>query len=700
MSKTSKLRPCPALGRDISPADCGEQRQSRLACPDDCPHNPFGSANYPQSLEIEERLDIKSLERLVALAQDRAIMQNSIATAKCQGLHGTHAFFVWNLFFAIDADKTTFAGRWEQTGLAELKNDERVLLRAKMQMRIVLLEVHRVLAGGRVEAVDLLSPDPQPMILQDRSLAGVASRFSTFLTWVFPLPHYWRLSGTATTIPDMAQFSTPEIVHETVRHLGGPLAEAEMRRWLAEHFPRFDAALQAVSRLRRQQMLTGMDAKWGKAVYELRAPFAQCRSRLDALKDVEPDELSAEEQNHGFAEARDWFDPLPKAKQLTPAGGRMVLGRVLLGQSLWRLETFGAEKLSRLRRQFEKQLGDRVRFSGERVDDLGARLAIKEPSVDQALVPPRLLENPDQFLLASSRVPALPPGVSPKDAEQELLRAAERMFLDETIPALDNRTPREAARDPALRPKLMQLMKQCVRSQDERNLQTGRKDDINWLLRELALTEIIFDAPPWRPPPAPLAGDEADLPEPSALDDSSGEDPNRPPAPSLPSAPLEAEEALDRLQAAMDLFATAATAENELAASGATLLQDAEELTLDDLTESDFCFAIPFLLQTWFALVPCGCRAPKINLAELKQTFAASLREIESCVMVGTQEKLQSFVQDSPQPGLMLALLGGFLEAANTAPKKFRPSLEAQPVILALLKSIVEKLDEALRRKR
>jgi len=704
MSKSSKFRLCPALGRDISPADCGEQRQSRLACPADCPHNPFAPANYSQLLEIEDRLDTKSLERLVALAPDRAAMQNDMTAARRRGLHATHAFFVWNLFFAGDANQTTFARHWEQAGLAELKNDERVLWRAKMQMRIVLLEVHQVFAGGRVEAVDLLAANPTPMILQDRSLAGMASRFSTLLTWVFPLPHYWRLSGTAATIPDVAQFSPPEIVREIVRHLGGPLTEAEMRRWLAEHFPRFDAALQAVSRLRRRQMLTGMDAKSGKAVYKLCAPFAQCRNRLDALADVEPDDLSDGEQDEGFVEAREWFDPLPKAKHLTAPGGRMVLGRVLLGQSLWRLETFGAEKLSRLRQQFETQLGQRVRFAAERVDDLGARMSHQEPVVDESLAPPRLLENPEQFTLLSSRVPALPPGVSPKDAEQELMRAAERAFLDEAIPALDNRTPREAARDPALRPKLIQLMKQRVRSHDERNLQTGRSlrtttktDDINRLLRELELTEIIFDAPPWRPPPAPLAGDEADLPEPPALDGGFGADSNRPPAPMLPAAPLELEEAIERLQAALDLFDTAAAAENELVASGATLLQDVEELTLDDLAENDFCFAIPFLLQTWFALVPCGCRAPEINFAELEKTFETNLRQIGYCVMDGTQEKLQSFLQNSPQPGLMLALLGGFLEAANTAPKKFRPSLEAQPIILALLKSVVEKLDEALR---
>ena len=503
MSKASKQRSCPALGRNITPADCGEQRQSRIACPTDCPHNPFAPANYSRLLEIEDRLDAKTLERFSAQTPAPGPMENESDRANLRSLHEHHAFFVWQLFFATDANNTTFARRWELAGWSELKNDERVLLRAKMQLRIVLIEIHQVLPDGRVEVVDLLSPDPTPMILQDRSLAGMASRFATFLAWSYPMPHYWRMSGTATTIPDMAQFTPHEIVTEITRHLGGPLTEAEMRRWLAEHFVRFDQALQAVSRARRRQMLAGLDAKWGRVVYQLGAPFVECRGRLDAVADVEPDELSPNEEAEGFAEARAWFDPIVQTKHLTAPGGRIILGRVLLGQSMWRLETMGADKLSRLRREFENQLGGQVQFTGERVDDMAAQLAAKEPDVDRTLVPPRLLENPDQFALATSRVPALPPGLSPKDAESELMLAAERAFLDDVVPALDNRTPREAVRDPALRARLIQLMKRRVQSHDERNLQTGRTDDINWLLRELDLTEIIFDPPPWRPPPPP-----------------------------------------------------------------------------------------------------------------------------------------------------------------------------------------------------
>ena len=339
MSKASKSRPCPALGRPISPADCGEQRQSRLACPESCPHNPFAPANYSQLLEIEDRLDSKTMRRLMAMAPDRDSLRREIDNAERKGVFGLHAFLVWNLFLATGPDQTTFAGRWEQSGMADLKNDERVLLRAKMRMRIALLEIHRVLDDERIEAVDLLSPNPAPMILLDRNTARSAVRFATLLTWIYPLPHFWRPSGAALTILDVSEFSAPEIVIEIVRHLGGPSTEPEIRLWLAEHFLKFEASQFAVAHLRRRQMFAGMDAKFGKAIYELRAPFVQCREWLDALPEVKHDDLSEPEESEGFASARVWFDVPANFKQPDIPGSQVVLGRICSGNRTggWKL---------------------------------------------------------------------------------------------------------------------------------------------------------------------------------------------------------------------------------------------------------------------------------------------------------------------------------------------------------------------------
>ena len=53
MSKASKHRLCPALGREISRSDCGENRHSGYACPGACPSNPFALENYTALLSSE-----------------------------------------------------------------------------------------------------------------------------------------------------------------------------------------------------------------------------------------------------------------------------------------------------------------------------------------------------------------------------------------------------------------------------------------------------------------------------------------------------------------------------------------------------------------------------------------------------------------------------------------------------------------------
>ena len=703
MSKYSKRRACPAAGRDISTAECGEKRGSQYACPVDCAYSPLAPANYLQLLEIEDSLDHKCMDYLLEHASDRAGMERALQKARHESNpHALHAFYEWNLFFAPDSHGLTCAQRWEKSGFPGLKNDERVLLRAKMQTRLALLEIHRVLDHERIEAVDLLAPDAQLVRLQDRNLARVATRFATAVAWVYPLPHYWRLSGTGVLVPDFGPFAPRDIVVETVRHLGGPADEAGLRRWLAENLVRFDESLRATGRMRRAQMFAALDAKYGKAVYELRAPFAECRERLDGQTSVEPEELSPTERAEGFAETRVWFEDASPSPQAVPPGGRPVLGRVLLGQAHWRLETMGEEKFQRLRQKFEDIMGERVRLTGERLDDLAATLAAKEPVGDTSLVPPRLLEHPQKIIMATSRVPLPAAGKSKVDMETDVLRAADRAFLDDPIPALNGHTPREAARDPALRPELIRLLKQRVRACDERNLQTGGTDDINWLLRELGAEEILFDPPPWRPPLEP-PGKASSTPEDDdyGVDDYADEPPepdwSLPLAPPLPDEPLDVEEAARRLDAVREAFDSPEDTFDALADAGITVVDDALELTGDMLGERDAAFAMVFMAQVAFALVPPGHRAPPTSFDSLRQTLAANMKGMEQSLRAGKPDVMMKFLEKCPQSAVAGLVCGQMMELAVSGPKELRPSLDAQPVIIALIKSVTEELDRVLR---
>ena len=374
----SKKRPCPVLGHDIPAAECAGNRLSRYACVESCAFNPFVPRNYGALLEMEDRVDEATLKRLGGSAVESGALADAVeAASRRHPMHGAHAAVLWHCFFARDAAGRTFGQRWEEAGFAGLNNDERVLLRGKMQMRVVLLEVHRVIDQQRFEAIDLLEETPAPRVFVDRGMAAVALRFSALLTWSYPLPHFWRLSGSGIDVAAMnLPFSPRETLEACVTHLGGPAGPEDRHRWLAANFARLDQALTATAHARRSAMFAGLDASSGSASYELLAPLRECLAALTSDPLVERDELRDDEREKGFAEALVWFESQREGEAVRPpVPGRRVLGRVLLGRKEARLEAFSNARMDELNHRFAARLGARVRFSKERRDDIAARLA-------------------------------------------------------------------------------------------------------------------------------------------------------------------------------------------------------------------------------------------------------------------------------------------------------------------------------------
>lgn len=703
MGQAKKRRLCPVAGREISAAECGDGRHGRYACPESCPFNPFAGANYSALLETEGRLDQESVRHLDGETPGGVWQSLDAAHARNPG-HGMHAASVWHLFFARDPAGRTFADRWEQAGFPGLKNDERVLFRAKMQTRVALLEIHRVLDAERIEAIDLLDPGSRSLVLIDRAVAARAVRFSAILTWIYPLPHFWRLTGTGLMVQDIGSRSPDEIILACVSHLGGSaLVGPDRGRWLAENFVRVDAALTATGRERRRRMLSGLDAQFGAATYSLTAPLAECRAVLAADPSTADDDLQDDERKEGFTAAMAWFDDAPGEGAGAGIPGRRVRGRIILAADRLRVEAVGGAKLDDLRARCEAALGARVIFSKERRVDHGAQMAAKEPVADVNLVPPGLLEQPMQLDLASSRVPPPPPGVSLADYSAALKNEQRRTLPDLRLPALDGHTPREAAADPALRPKLVSLMKIQVRALDEENLRSGRCDDLNTVLRELGLGEIDFPPPPVRA--KPQEEDEfVDDPEDGADEDFDGTprvqraaaDGTRRSAPPLDGGPLSTEQAFERLDDAMQ-FSTARAALDEIASSGATVVEDLSMLTEPWLDDYEFSVFTPTIIQAWFALVPRGVRAPALRTESMAAAMSAGFDWLE------TREELsptavERFLNGCRQPALLRALFAGLVQGVEALPKKQRPSPDAVVGMLVMLRVLLDELDFARRR--
>jgi hypothetical protein len=690
MGKYSKRRFCPALDREITAADCGENRISRHPCPADCEFNPFSPANYDTFQQLEAEVIRKGYDWHMASAPDRSEAEWELDQAADLSAVEQHALQMELMFGRRDADGRNLAERWEAAGFPGLKNDERVIQRAMAETRVGLLEVHRVIDDHRLECMDLLNEAAAPILLCDKVLAAKTSRFTTILGFHYALPHFWRTKGFGLQINSLGGLGPREVAVEVVRHLGGPENPAEWSPWLIDNYTRFSNALDATRLAHYQHAMARLDAQLGKAVYELRVPFAACRDRLDGLPEVHPDEVYENEENEGFVKAWAWSEG--PAKAVVSGEAEPMFGRLVLGQSHLRIEAVGEVRLRRFRDALEGALGDSIRFCGERRDDLSKDLKTGQDLSDHTLVPPRLLESLTSVSLQTARVP-VPDAPGAKEASLARFKSQQaKAWLDLPVPGLDDKTPREAAADPAIRPRLLQMLKDRVRQQDEENLRTGSTGDLNWMLRELGADELIFDPPPWRPPPEDP--DEEDWDEEGAFEEPEEE---RPP---LPDRPFTQDEVTEQLERIVGTYARAGDARMAMEAAGCFPLEDLQEALTGVVSRRDFAFLVPVLIQAWHVFVPVGCFGPEVEVEDVEAMLheQVELLESKSGPSAEAEERVAKWlVAEGAQPEL-LGMLSGLLlrQYEEFSPKK---GSKQKPITLLILvlRAFIEVLDQACR---
>ncbi|MGZ8939625.1 MAG: hypothetical protein ACXW32_10485 [Limisphaerales bacterium] len=522
------------------------------------------------------------------------------------------------LHFQRDAAGQTFGQRWEKSGFGELKNDLRCLFRAKMGMYVALIEVLRVIDADSLECLDLLNLSRPPFLIFDRSAARRACRHDVILSYCYDLPHFSRFFGSAIPLPFIGTMEPEQIVREIVSHLGGPIESPGLQNWLANHPLPFVGALQATIAARHEAAMAASDVRIGKALYQLHAPYSECRAALDAVPDVAPEELSAVEKSEGFADARVWFASEEDAKH--PRGlAREALGTILMGQTFWRLQAISQERMDRFRQLFESALGGRVRLDTVRMDDLHKS---RQPDAGHPdpQVPPALLLDLPKFSFSSSRIPRaqnIVPGVSMEELVQ---RSADMAFLDDSIPALKGATPGAAAKDPKLLPKLRRLLKQRINGADRNALENGDRYDATWLAAELGQTDLCNPPPPAR---TPLSTEPTRS---SLMQSVQGSRPTKARilAPPLPLH-LSADEVLRRLDHIMDKVPNFEDAEEEAIEAGCTWLDDILEIPSEPLSTPDVAALSAALVEAWFVMVPLGHYAPEVPVNKVFDRFNAYL---------------------------------------------------------------------------
>jgi hypothetical protein len=437
-------------------------------------------------------------------------------------------------------------------------------------------------------------------------------------------------------------------------------------------------------------MFDELDGQFGNAVYALARPAAECIEQLATVPEIADEPLTEAERQEGFTEGRVWFAGSAD-RERQQMGEGAVIGRILLGPTHWRLEALGTDRLARLRERFEQLMRQRVTFSGERRDDLGARLRMDEPMFDAALVPPTLLRDTPKVVVATSRV-AAPSGTVPDDtAAAGVIYDRQQGILDEPIPALQNKTPRAAASDPALRPQLLRWMKFWISETDRRNLETGRNDDTNWMVRELGLTEILFEPPPPRPRQPPYRDvtdeDEENLPPYSTL----------PAPPALPDRPWTKPEATEVMDRALTTFSPISDAADYFSDLQYPLFPDLNDLLGEALKDEEIgCL---FQAAAWILLcyAPRGTRPPELFPEDLKDSLSRRVNEVAGWSDTEYDKAFTGWLARSRQPELLTLVLALTLAWMRKALPELQAREGAKVLIIAALSAVVDTLDEAAR---
>ena len=120
-------------------------------------------------------------------------------------------------------------------------------------------------------------------------------------------------------------------------------------------------------------------------------------------------------------------------------------------------------------------------------------------------------------------------------------------------------------------------------------------------------------------------------------------------------------------------------------------------MTEDVLRPDEFSFFVPCLLQAWFTFVPCGVRAPDLDLDSIADGIDALNGQLSKGGDLAV-DALTNLAEASRQPGVLTVLMAQLLDGKDKMPKAQRPSPTGTLMILVLLRVVVDELDRMLRR--
>lgn len=361
--------------------------------------------------------------------------------------HAQAAYACWACFDLPTPAGPTIAERLLAGEGAPLTAGERAWLRRMSESHLALYEVEAVRPGEGFSARDLWTEDR--IEVHERTASRQLVRWDLLAARLVPESPGGPvlMEGGAYPLPITARTAMLRTLRRARRDFARRMPGADDRAFWRRQGYRFNHFwLEHVALRPPLRVVTaeGDDIVLARAIFDVRDGAA-----LAGALAAHP-ELTDEGQGvYAWTEAA--------------ARGRRRLGTVRLEARRLAVETLSAERADRARHLLEAAAGDALRYRATRLADPGP--AGRRAPEETAPVPP--------------------------DVEARLVHEFKaqhyRDWPDRPLPALRGRTPREAARLPKWRPRLIELLK-WMENQEARHATAARPAyDFGWVWRELGI---------------------------------------------------------------------------------------------------------------------------------------------------------------------------------------------------------------------
>ena len=500
-------RPCPALGRALTKSECASQRVSRIACPSNCVHNPFGFANYQRLLELDERWFEKATRRIPRATRTAWELSCDLPDMPVLREMAEVQQVMTELLGHSAIEVGSPLDRWAADPESRLTNDERLMTRFRIKTRATVIEVQRSAGENRCLARDMFDPEAGEFVVFHPTL-GNAPRFSRHLGWFTWLPHFVHPLGSMVELVPHLWFAwRDEVLHE-VRHRQSQDYTMTCQRFMREHFM---ASIRVLGILIHDWEATKEPADPDlhcAAVYRVRDAIPNLKALFEANPACAPFMVLPRHPTYGVCRGEyryrvrgapgdlESYRPYLGAELDSP--GERTVGIFSLYDEILLFHCYSEEALKLGCRFLNEEFPRLLEFEYEDILNITDQMDGQAPTF--AVRPLPITKRPNN----APRVSWAPgPGDQPsKDFlnrfKQEMARLLQDHhdrtfagFLDEPHFLLDKQTPREASRSAEDRPKLVELMKVALYEIDQRNRQFEVALNIDRILRELGLPELV-----------------------------------------------------------------------------------------------------------------------------------------------------------------------------------------------------------------